>query len=97
METINIKMTLGEILEVFESHLQGALTFLTRDDGTIDTENPIFGLAQAVFISSEIIKELKNEDDSDVDLDTTLEYELEVDTELLLKAKKEIMENGFKE
>lgn len=96
METINIKMTLGEILEVFESHLQEALTFLTRDDGTIDTENPIFGLAQAVFISSEIIKELKNEDDSDVDLDMTLEYELEVDTELLLKAKKE-MENGFKE
>ena len=96
METINIKMTLGEILEVFESHLQGALTFLTHDDGTIDTENPIFDLAQAVFISSEIIKELKNEDDSDVDLDTTLEYELEVDTELLLKTKKE-MENGFKE
>ena len=96
METINIKMTLGEILEVFERHLQGALTFLTRDDGTIDTENPIFGVAQAVFISSEIIKELKNEDDSDVYLDTTLEYELEVDTELLLKNKKEI-ENGFKE
>ena len=94
METINIKMTLGEILDIFERHLQGALTFLTRDDGTIDTENPIFGVAQAVFISSEIIKELKNEDD--VDLDTTLEYELEVETELLLKAKKEI-ENGFKE
>lgn len=97
METINIKMTLGEILEVFEHHLQGTLTFLTRDDGTIDTENPIFGLAQAAFISSEILKELKDEDDNDVDLDTTLEYELEVNTELLLKAKKEIMEDGSEE
>lgn len=94
METINIKMTLGEIPEVFERHLQGALTFLTRDDGTIDTENPIFDVVQAVFISSEIIEELKNE--GDVDLDTPLEYELVVDTELLLKNKKE-MENGFKE
>ena len=92
---INIEMSLNEIIDTFEHHVQSVLTYLAQEDGTVDTEHPIFSLAKAGFIASEILRDLKNEeDDSEVDLDTRLEYEIDVDVDKLLEIKKEVTDGS---
>lgn len=84
---IEVNSTLRETLKALNSHIQGTLIFLIRDDGTLDTENPIYDLFKACTTAHNL---LSNLDYTNIDEPIDFVTEFDMSSDEILKLKEEM-------